>query len=138
MELRFAHLADYASADASGKLTVVGIFDVVFDRAKARPIAFPPCYLLASLASSIAEGSVHQFEVRFVDADERDVVEPIRAQLTFRPFGPGYPQRAVFLAGFGPETLAVPDLGDYHFAFVIDSVEIGRVSVTVLESPPTG
>lgn len=41
MDLRFAHLADYASADASGKLTVVGVFDFIWDNLKQRPIPFP-------------------------------------------------------------------------------------------------
>lgn len=137
MELRFAHLADYAAGDAAGKLTIVGIFDIVFDQAKTRPIAFPPCYLIANFASSVAEGSVHRLEVRLVDADENNVVDPIKAELTFRPFGPGYPQRAVFLAAFAPETVKVPILGDYHFVFLIDGAEVGRVSVSVLEPPPT-
>lgn len=136
MELRYAHLADYAAADAGGKLTVVGIFDLVYDRLRERPIPFPPCYLVATLAASVAEGSVHQLRVRFADADERDVIEPLSAGLTFRPFGPGYPQKAVFIAGFGPDTLKVPHLGDYHFSFEVDGRELGRVSVTVLDPPP--
>lgn len=137
MELRFAHLADYAAGDAAGKLTIVGIFDLVYDRAKTLPIAFPPCYLIATFSASVTEGSVHGLEVRFVDADEDNIVEPISVELKFRPSGPGYPQRAVFLVGFGSETLKVPALGDYHFTFLIDGLEVGRTSVTVLEPPPT-
>lgn len=137
MELRFAHLADYAAGDASGKLTVVGIFDLVYDHAKVRPIVFPPCYVIASFAASIAEGSAHKLRVRFLNADEVDIVEPIETDLSFKPAGPGYPQRAVFLAGFGPETLKVPDLGDYHFAFIVDGQEVGRVPVAALSPPPS-
>jgi hypothetical protein len=136
MELRFAHLADYASADASGKITIVGIFDLVYDRLKARPIPFPPCYLAATFASSVAEGSAHRLELRFADADEKDIIDPVTADLHFRPFGPGYPQKSAFIVGFGADSLKVPHLGDYHFSFIIDGVERGRVAVTVLDPPP--
>lgn len=135
MELRYAHLADYAAADASGKITVVGIFDLVWNRSREHPIAFPPCYLVACFAASVAEGSMHVLEIRFADADEHDIIAPLRSELQFRPFGPGYPQKAMFVAGFGPETLKVAKAGDYHFALRVDGSEIGRVAVTVLEVP---
>jgi hypothetical protein len=136
MMLRFAHLADYAAVDVSGKLTIVGIFDLVFDQANVRPIAIPPCSLVASFDSSVAEGTTHELRIRFCDADEQDIIDPIVAQLTFRAFGPGYPQRAVFQGGFGPDTLRVQDLGDYHFTFSVGGAELGRVSVSVLAPAP--
>jgi hypothetical protein len=136
MELRFAHLADYAAADASGKLTIVGTFDLVFDRLKEVPIVFPPCHLIAVFAASVSEGSRHRLRVRFADSDEQDIIEPIETDTAFNPTGPGYPMKAAFLAHFGPETLKVPHLGDYHFSFIMDGAELGRVAVTVLEPAP--
>lgn len=133
MELRFAHLADFASADASGKLTVVGVFDIVLDKLKQRPIPFPLCHLVASFSASVAEGSHHQLEIQFADADEKPVNPAFRAPLTFRPFGPGYPLRAQVIVGFGPGALRVQELGDYHFRFLVDGHELGRVSVSALE-----
>ncbi len=136
MHLRFAHLADYAAADASGKLTVVGSFDIVWDQLKKRPIPLPPCYLVASFAASLAEGSEHDLEIRLVDADESPIMESIRGKMQFRPFGPGYPLRTNVLIGFGPETLHVPELGDYHFRFLVDGELVGELPVSVLEPPP--
>lgn len=136
MELRFAHLADFATADSAGKLTIVGVFDIVWDQLKKRPIPFPPCYLVAAFATSLAEGTEHELEIRFVDADETPVMDSVKARLQFRPFGPGYPLRAQVLIGFGPETLRVPDLGDYDFRFHIDGAPVGDISVSVIEPPP--
>jgi hypothetical protein len=134
MELRFAHLADFATADASGKLTVVGVFDIVWDNLKQRPIPFPSSHLVAAFAASVAEGSQHQLEIQFVDADEKPVMPPIRAGMVFKPFGPGYPLRAQVIIGFGPGVVRVPDLGDYHFRFLVDGHELGRTQVSALES----
>lgn len=136
MQLRFAHLADYAAADAAGKLTIVGVFDIVWDQLKERPIPFPPCYLVAAFASSLIEGAEHDLEIRFADADETPVIDTIKAKLQLQPFGPGYPLRAQVLIGFGPGALKVPDLGDYHFRFFVDGNEIGDIPVSVLEPPP--
>jgi len=138
MNLKFAHLADYAAPDARGKLTIVGSFDIVFDALKKRPIPFPPCYLVASFAASLSEGTDHEFEIRFVDADEAPVTESIRGKMQMRPFGPGYPLRANVVLGFGPEALSVPELGDYRFVFLVDGTPVGDLAVSVLELPPKG
>jgi len=136
MELRFAHLADFASVDGSGKLTIVGIFDIVWDRTGQRPIVFPPCHLVAAFAGSVAEGSAHTAAVALVDADETVVWEGLQAQLQFTPFGPGYPLRAQFVLGFVPGVLTVPDHGDYHLVFRIDGHTVGEIGVSVLAPPP--
>ena len=133
MDLRFAHLTDYASADASGKLIVVGVFDFIWDNLKQRPIPFPPCHLVASFSGSVAEGSQHQVEIQFVDADEKPVLPALRAALLFKPFGPGFPLRAQLILAFGPGVLHVPELGDYHFRFLVDGRELGQLQVSALE-----
>lgn len=136
MELRFAHLADYAAADSSGKVTLVGIFDLVWDRMDVRPVPFPPCYLVASFAASLAEGSSHQLEIRLVDDDEETVLPALNADLHFGASGPGNPLRAQVIMGFGPGTLRVPQPGDYAFTFLVDGVPRGRVPVSVRKPLP--
>jgi hypothetical protein len=138
MELRFAHLADFASADASGKLTIVGIFDIVWQQGDQRPVPFPPCYVVAAFAASVAEGSAHSVEMALYDADEHAVWDGLKADLQFRPFGPGYPARAQYVIGFGPGVLAVPEPGDYHMVFRVDGNQVGEASVSVLARPPAG
>jgi hypothetical protein len=81
MQLRFAHLADYAAQDPAGKLTLVGVFDIVWDQLQERPIPFPPCYLAGGITGSLADGTDHHLEIRFVDADEAPLMDPIQAQL---------------------------------------------------------
>lgn len=136
MELRFAHLADYAAADPTGKITLVGIFDLVWDHLKARPVPFPPCYLVASFAASLVEGSGHDLEIKLVDADEKPVAPTLKARLDFGTSGPGNPLRAQVVMGFGPGALRVPEPGDYAITFIVDGKPQGTVPVSVRELPP--
>lgn len=135
MELRFAHLADYAAADASGKLTIVGVFDIVWDGLGKRPIPFPPFYLVAQLEASIAEGAEHTVEIRLVDDDERSVGGALSGTVHFRASGVGHPARGHLLLGFGPGFISAPELGDYHFRFFVDGHDIGALRVSVLAMP---
>lgn len=136
MELRFAHLADYATVDSgNGKLTLVGVFDVVWDMLQQRPIPFPLCFLVASFSASIAQGTEHQLEIELVDADEKAVHRSHPLPILFRPYGPGYPLRAQLAVPIPPGAISVPELGDYRFRFLIDGSEVGDLPVLVIEPP---
>lgn len=132
MELRYAHIADFASADSGGKLTVVGAFDIIWDHLKQRPIPFPPFYLVAGFEASVAEGANHTFAIQLVDDDENPLSPTIEGPLQFRANGVGHPARANTLIGFGPGAVGVPELGDYYFTFAVDGKSAGRLCVSVL------
>lgn len=136
MELRFAHTADYVAADSRGKLTIVGVFDIIWDGKKVRPIAFPPFYLVAAFEASVAEGSDHEIKIRLVDDDEVEQPGVVTGKLQLRSQGVGHPLSGHVLIGFGPEVVKVPDYGDYHFRFEVGGVQVGATRVSVLEAPP--
>ncbi len=135
MELLFAHSADYAGVDGSGKLTIVGAFDIVWIDEDQRPIPFPPFYLAAAFEESIAEGADHDIEIRLVDDDEIAHSSVIRGSLQFRAHGVGHKARAHLLIGFGPAVISVPQLGDYHFRFKVGGTDVGGIRVSALASP---
>lgn len=135
MELRFAHIADFVSIDANGKLTIVGAFDIVWHSAGTRPILFPPFYLVAAVEASIAEGADHEIEILLVDDDEKIHGRAIKGQLPLRSQGPGHLARGNLVIGFGSGVVSVPDYGDYYFQFRVDGVKLGQVRVSVLEAP---
>ncbi len=86
MELRFSHLADFATVDASSKPTIVGIFDRVMCQPNQSPIPFPGFHLVASFEASISEGAEHELEIAFINEDEetqRTSCE--RSDLSLRP-----------------------------------------------------
>lgn len=139
MKIRYCMLADFASNDASGKHTIVGVFDVVLDTLGARPIPLPPCYLVAALQCHVAEGSEHELEIRLRhDAGSKTgVLNAIKMHLTLQTAGPGQPMRGA-LNLFIPQ-IKVPDLGDYAFEFIVDGKAIDRVPFKVIApAKPTG
>lgn len=135
MELLFAHSADYAGVDGSGKLTIVGAFDIVWVAAEQRPIPFPPFYLVTAFEASIAEGADHNVEIRLVDDDEVEHSNIISGSLQFRAHGVGHQARANLLIGFGPAVVTVPELGDYYFRFKVGGADVGGIRVSALASP---
>ena len=135
MELRYAHIADFASVDASGKLTLVGVFDFVWDALGVRPIPFPPFYLVAAFEGSVAEGAEHEIEIRLVDDDEQPMSAVIKGQLQLRSQGVGHLARGHVMIGFGPGVIAVPELGDYYFQFKVDGVKLGQIRASALAAP---
>lgn len=139
MELLYAHLADYATIGAGGKPTLVHVFDFVVTKPVEGRFFFPPCYLVASLSTSVGNGSRHRIAIDLVDDDEQSLERVIEADADFRPTGPGRPLRAQLIAGFGAHTLSVPALGDYGLRFLVDGAVCGRLPVTfMLTRPATG
>lgn len=137
MKLEYSHLADFASQDKAGKINVLGIFNIIYDRRNTVPIEFPACYLVSSFTGSVADGSDHSLAIRMVDADDQDLlINPIVVGLRFTAQGPGYPTKAGFVIGFDHGALRVKKRGDYCFIFAIDGAEIDRLDVHVLEPPP--
>jgi hypothetical protein len=136
MELRFAHIADYAAIGIDGKLTLVGAFDIIWDVPGTRPIAFPPFSLVVGFEASIAEGPEHELHITLTNDDEETGSLAVEGLLQFRPHGPGHPARANALLSFGPGAVAVPELGDYHFVFAINGKRVGSLRVSVLAPQP--
>lgn len=135
MDLRYAHLADFASVDANGKLTIVGAFDIVWDAIGVRPISFPPFYIAASFEASVIEGADHQIEIQLMNEDEEPCSGLLKGTLQLRAHGVGLPAVGHALVGFGTHAVSVPELGDYHFRFRVDGVDIGTARVSVLAPP---
>lgn len=135
MKLKYAHLADYAGADASGKVTIVGIFDRIYDALKGRPIPFPQFHIVAVFEARVTEGTDHKVQLQFIDQKKRAILQKFDGTIRFGPTGRGLPLHAPLLLGFGPGAISVPDLGGYEFRFMIDGKDIGGLPVTVTEPP---
>jgi hypothetical protein len=135
VKLKFAHLADYAQAEASGKLTIVGLFGVIFDQLKVRPIPFPQFHIVAQFEAKVTEGTDHRVQVQLIDQQKRTVLQRFDGAIRLAPSGRGGPLQANLLLAFGPG-LTVPDLGAYEFRFLIDGKDVGGLPIMVLEPQP--
>ncbi len=136
VKLRYAHLADFASVDAGGKVTIVGLFGQIYDTMKVRPIPFPLFHIVAMFEASVTEGTDHRAQLQLIDQQKRTVLRKFDLPIRFGPMGRGQPLQAPLLLQLGPGVIAVPDLGAYEFRFLIDGKDVGGLPVAVTEPPP--
>ena len=133
MELLFAHLADYVTEDRSNKLVIGGTFDSIFT-SETRPIVLPAFWLVAEIDAHITEGTEHKAEIRFTDADGRDIIPKVELPIKFTPRGPGRPLRARLTGQIGAG-MNLPDNGEYSFHILVDGRRIGGHPLHVVARP---
>ena len=81
MLINFAHLCDYASVSAEGKLSVMGIFDVI--NAPALPWTHPTFYIAFQLESTREEVN-QSFAVR-VECVDQDGARVFKVEANYSP-----------------------------------------------------
>lgn len=131
MELKYAHLADYATRGLGGKPVIIGIFDNVMVPT-GNAIGLPICYLIGAFIAHLSEGSRHKLRAALTDEDGAEVMTG-ELDLEFSPT----PQRtleAVFSIGI--LGLPLPHMGAYEFNLFVDGTRLGSVSIYVAEAPP--
>lgn len=136
MQLRYAHLCDYAGlGSGGGKPIVVGIFDTVYDAEQVRPIRLPISYFVARIDASLAGGTEHDLQIVVSDEDEEEVHRFDLGATPFSPGGPGRPLSThliMLIAG-----LEFPERGDYNFQVIVDGEKLGATPLYIAEPPPT-
>lgn len=82
MEIEIFTLADFAQ-DNHSKLTIVGTFDSI--QAKQFPCAHPSCFIATRLRFSGKETGDHGFKLRLVDAEGKEMIQPIEGNINVAP-----------------------------------------------------
>jgi hypothetical protein len=123
----FFHVADEAVISREGKLTAVGIFDLIWTASV--PAVHPKLALLARVSGHLHEGSRHEMQVQFVDEDGALVWESPAGPLDLNPRGPGYPMTANVAVSIA--FLDLPKFGDYDFKLIVDGSPIGTAPLSV-------
>lgn len=78
MEIEIFTLCDYAQ-DYSGKLLVVGTFDVI--TSQNFPCVHPSCSIAGRLRFSEKEVGPHELKLRLTNSSDLDIVPPIEGQI---------------------------------------------------------
>ena len=135
MKVDFFHVADEAIVSRDGKLSAIGIFDVIWT--KSVPAVFPKLALLARISGSLADGSRHAVQLHFVNEDGAIVWQSPSGEIDLRPRGPGYPMKANLAVSLSP--LKIPGYGEYAFKLLIDDEPYATVSLSIrpLSEGPT-
>jgi hypothetical protein len=133
VKLDWAHLCDWAGPGENGKNIVVGIFDACYVSRKtpADSIATPSCYLALRFSATSVAGNRHLLSPKLIDPDGKVMWEG-EYPISFGERVDGLGQHAYVYAWLG--SVAVPDYGNYEWAFYVDGLRVGETAIALL--PP--
>ena|SRR5438093_12616680 len=115
METEIFTLCDFAQ-DNNGKLIVVGTFDTI--SSQAFPCTHPSCSIACRLRFSEKETGEHEFKLKFVDSNGKDVLQPIAGKIQIRP--PKAGQNSTVNLVFNIGQLRFENPGRYAFELYLD------------------
>jgi hypothetical protein len=134
MVLDFAFICDYA--ESGNKISALGIgFDTIY--ASQVPCVHPNFHLVAQFRASVAEAGDKEITLRLIDADGKDVIEPLSGTVNIPPPPPGgVESTGRLVVGFGG--IQFPKYSQYALHVVVQGNEMIRVPLRVAQPPTTG
>jgi hypothetical protein len=136
MELDFAFLADAATVDASGKLSVLGVFDRI--RAREFPARHGRIVLVMRLAAGPEDVGEHEVAIRLRSPERQEVLRVDGQVRVGVP--PPSDDRIRISQVLNLDGIVFPRPGRFHFEIRLDGDEVARLPL-VLEGaggPPEG
>jgi hypothetical protein len=133
MEVELGVIADYALVDQTGKMSVLGIFDVT--GAAAFPMVVPRLFVCIRLGSRPVEyGSRHKMRIVLQDADGASVGPTIDGEFVVAPQGvvQGAPKAYTQLV-IALEQLAFQKPGTYSVELAIDAQHKHSIPLQVVK-----
>ncbi len=120
-----------AATDTMGKLNVLGAFDRVY--VKETPTIYQGCTVAMRVRFSRVEVGNHQFEIRFVDQDGRDIIKPLNGQVevTFSSDAPSGAMNFVL----NIVRVRFPYYGDYQVDLRMDGDILASLPLAVCRIP---
>lgn len=125
--------ADYAKADASGKLDILGIFNRI--NAPAFPAVHRTLYLVIRIIAAVGEYDVdHPFKLLFVNEDGEEQPPTIEGVMRFEKPKSGVQVQADTIVELGD--LVLPKPGRYEFRLVINQDVKGVLPLEIVQPHP--
>src|SRR5262245_35252621 len=132
MKAEIFALCDFATAEPTGKLNILGAFDHI--NAVAAPVVWPVCALALKVRTDRFKEGVKRFTVRFIDADGNTVIPALDAQTQIR-LSPGESTATCQFVVIMPQ-LKLPDFGEYAIDLAVDGVPIASIPLYVQRIEP--
>lgn len=131
MRVMFACLADHATADSAGKLSINGIFDKI--GSTAFPARHSQMFLVLRLMFEFDDsGRTHAVEIVLRDADGREYFRG-RGDIASVQVGPGEFSTSNQILAFRDLVFTAP--GRYEFAILANGIEVAAVPFDLLLAP---
>lgn len=132
MKITLATLSDYATIDAQGKLSVMGLVDVL--GAPQFPVTHPQLFVCFRVqCRPIEVGTKHAFTVVLQDPDGGQVLPPIRGGFEVKPSSfPGAPHSHMQLA-LGAVGIVFKRPGTHSFEIALDDNHAVSIPLHVVQ-----
>lgn len=115
MEIEIFTLCDFAQ-DNNSKLTIVGTFDSI--HSKQFPVVHPACAVACRLRFAAKEIGTHDFKLRLIDTQGKELIKPIEGAITIGLSPNGQLSSINVIAQFAQMKFDAP--GRYSFELYID------------------
>ena len=115
MEIEIFTLCDFAQ-DNGGKLIIVGTFDSM--QAKSFPVRHSACSIACRLRFSKKEFGPHTVTIRFIDTDNKELVQPLEAEIMVQE--PVATQHSTINLVINYNNIEFKTAGRYFFELSID------------------
>jgi hypothetical protein len=131
MKVEIFTLCDAATADAGGKLNILGSFDHLWSRSV--PMKYPICALAAKVRFERGEEGQKRLTISFIDADGKSVMPtlnfPINVQMPLNESSATLPISMII------QQLNLPHFGEYSIGLAIDGRQEATIPLFVREAP---
>jgi hypothetical protein len=116
MKVEIFTLCDFATADAAGKLNIIGVFDTIY--AREAPATHGFCALAARIRFERIEEGLKSIKISFIDADGNPVMPVMQTQISVQ-LAPGAPTAIAQVASIMSQ-IKLPNFGEYSIDLAID------------------
>jgi hypothetical protein len=131
MRVEIFSLCDFASADASGKLTIVGVFDTIW--AREVPATHGLCAIALRIRFDRIEEGLKKLKISFIDWDGNPVMPAMELQIQVQI--PPIVQQANVQVVFLIPQLKLPHFGEYAVDLAVDSRQEASTPLFVRQVP---
>lgn len=137
MELKIATIADYALVDQLGKMSIIGIYDMV--GSLAFPLTPPRLFVALRLQCERIEiGTTHTLRIQLMDANGTVVSKDFLHQFVVameQPAPEGARPNVQVIVDFSGAR--IPSAGQYSFEISVDNLHIGSLPLTAVQVTPS-
>jgi hypothetical protein len=131
MKVEIFSLCDFASADAGGKLNIIGVFDSIY--AKEVPATHGLCALAIRIRFDRIEEGLKKLKISFVDSDGNPVMPSMEMQIQVQ-IPPLFQEANVQVVFLIPQ-LKLPSFGEYSVDLAIDGRQEASTPLNVRQLP---
>jgi hypothetical protein len=131
MKVEIFALCDFAQADATGKLNILGVFDRIFGR--QAPITHPLCALAIKMRFDKIEEGQKRARLSFIDTDGNSVMPTMEPhiQVVVPPHETTATGQIVVII----QQLKLPNFGEYSIDLAIDGRQEASIPLIACQIP---